>query len=139
MKRIQAGTKVNGGYYWNLSRWEITHVKPEGGALPGTDDDSFLKMPLMVLLAVAPIMGLLYVMFLPFIGFAMVLGLIAKRTAAAVQDGAVQLAAIVHPGWRPGEAYLTGKRAKKGEAEEPAKDEVLDELAKEIESKRGKK
>ena len=46
------------------------------------------------------------------------------------------LAATVTPGWQPGAAHFTGKRAEEEKAGEKKADEKLEELQKEIESKR---
>ncbi len=135
MKTLAAGTKApTTGYYLNVAKWDFTHVA-RGAALP--DEGSFLRLPLPIVLGLAPVLGLLMVMFLPFIGFALTIGLVAKKTAESVQQMFFGLAAVVHPAWRPGEAYLTGKRAgKDGEAKA---DEKLDSLAGEITSRRNEK
>ena len=53
------------------------------------------------------------------------------------QRSAQDLAATVTPGWQPGEAHFTGKRSEEKAAEEaPSQDAKIEELAKEIESKR---
>ena len=65
------GDKVKYGFYWNVREWEAQVVPKEGGTLAGTSDVRYVRMPLFVLLVVAPIMGAIYAFFLPFIGFAM--------------------------------------------------------------------
>lgn len=66
----------------------------------------------LAILAVAPILGLIYAVFLPFIGIAMFIKIggskLLGRALAPVTEGASF-------GWRPIEAYLTGKKAKKSE------------------------
>ncbi len=136
MRTLAAGTKVSAGYYLNVGNWEFTHVA-QGAALPEADR-GYLRAPLPLVLLVAPVLGLLMVMFLPFIGFALTLGVIARKTAEAVQEMAFGLAAIVHPAWRPGEAYLTGKRAAR-DGEARAEDAQLDSLASEIAARRNEK
>jgi hypothetical protein len=71
MERYQGGTKVAGGYYWHVGSWEIATVREETGTLPGTAKDRYLHAPLPVLFLAAPVMGLAFAIFLPFIGFAM--------------------------------------------------------------------
>ena len=137
MKRIAAGTKVGPGYYWNLHRWAIAHVPAEGSTLAGEADEQFVQLSFLLVLVVAPIMGLFYVMFLPFIGFAMVLGLLAKRAAMGAKKAFLALAALMHPVWRPGEAHLTGARPDEGAGRgKPQGDEELDALASEVDEKR---
>ena len=60
-------------------------------------------------LVVAPIAGLLYVIALPFIAIGTVVAMIGKK----VLVGMARLAGdLVSFGWRPTEAYLTGKKKK---------------------------
>ena len=70
--RYKGGEVVKAGFYWNLAEWEAKIVPAEGGSLAGTADTRYLRVPILAVLVLAPIMGLTYAMFLPFIGFAMV-------------------------------------------------------------------
>ncbi len=134
MKTLNAGTKVGPGYYLNIAEWNFAYVR-EGGSLPATG--SFIKTPLLAVLAGAPVLGLLMVMFLPFIGFALTIGLIAKRTGAALQQSFYGLASAISPAMRPGEAYLAGKASDKADGQ--AKDATLSSLEREIAAKRENK
>jgi hypothetical protein len=88
-------------------------------------------------LLLAPVVGGLYVVAMPFIGIAMLANSIAKRLLGHAERGAADLAATMTPGWAPGEAHMTGKRPdEKAAGGAPAADEKIDELAKEIEEKR---
>jgi hypothetical protein len=138
MARKSGGTKVKAGYYWRASQWEIVTISGrDGGVLPGGHDEVFYGIPILAMLALAPIMGALFVMFLPFIGFAILLQYAAQAAYRAVKSQAVQAGATLAPSWRPGEAYLAAKPDEKGDAaKEPAADEKLDALEKEIEEKK---
>lgn len=120
MFRYTGGQTVRQGFYWNAAKWDVTLIERQGGELPGGTGERFARVPVVAMLLVAPIMGALYVVFLPFIGVAMVLDFVARRAARAVRAGAVALLAAVAPQWRPGEAYLAerekGKKAKAGQA-----------------------
>ncbi len=70
--RFTGGEHVKAGFYWNLREWEANIIPREGGPLKGAEEARYLRVPLPVLLFVAPLMGAAYAMFLPFIGFAMV-------------------------------------------------------------------
>ena len=63
--------QVTPGLYLNLKRRTMEHVEKDG-ALPGVDTDRYYRVPMLLWLAVAPLLGLAFVIFLPFIGFAMV-------------------------------------------------------------------
>ncbi len=136
MKTIAAGTQVTTGYYFNLNRWELTHVAPQS-ALP-TGTDAFLKLPMVAVLAAAPVLGLLMVMFLPFIGFALTVGLIAKKVGASVQRAFYGVAAVVQPPMATGAAYLTGEKPA-DEAAHRTESENLAALESEIAARREKK
>jgi len=117
MAKRTGGTAAKNGFYWNLGKWEMTMVPRQGGILPGDPRDRYLKVPVVALLVLAPMMGAVYAMFLPFIGFAMLFGFLGKKALAAVGIGASEVAATMGPSWRPGEAYLAGKKKRAGDAE----------------------
>jgi hypothetical protein len=74
MTRYHGNETVKGGIYWNPARWQVVAVADEGGELPGEANARYVRIPLLMMLLLGPLMGGLYVMFLPFIGFAMVIG-----------------------------------------------------------------
>ncbi len=117
MTKRLGGTAARNGFYWNLGKWEMTMVPKQGGILPGGASDRFLKVPVLALLVVAPLMGAVYAMFLPFIGFAMLFTFLGKKALAMGRSGAVDVAATMTPAWRPGEAYLASGRKKTPDAE----------------------
>jgi hypothetical protein len=135
MARHPGGSQVRAGYYWNPRTWTVVPVRRDGGALPGASRDRWVRMPLLAVLLVLPVMGGLFVVFLPFIGFALFLYAIVRLATGAFRKGAGDLASTVTPGWRPGEAHLTGKRAP-GDREVPERSEAMEELAKEISERR---
>ena len=110
MTKRMGGTAAKSGFYWNLGKWEMTVVPKQGGTLPGGIADKYIKVPILALLVLAPLMGAVYAMFLPFIGFAMLFGFLAKKAYAATRFGASGVAATMGPSWRPGEAYLAGRK-----------------------------
>ena len=61
-------------------------------------------------LLLGPIVGLLYVVCLPFIAVATVIVLVARKAAGSVVGLMRNLASF---GWRPLEAHLSGKKKKK--------------------------
>ena len=77
--------QVKSGFYWNMKKWEIVTISGSGGVLPGTNAERYVKLPILLLMAVAPVLGLVYVVFLPFIGFAMLFGLAGRKGLAALR------------------------------------------------------
>jgi hypothetical protein len=88
-------------------------VPAEGGMLPGAADRHYTRIPTFLFLLMAPIMGALYVVFLPFAGFALVAGYAARGLKRLATDSFMQIAVLVSPHWAPGEAYLAGRRREK--------------------------
>jgi hypothetical protein len=71
MFRYTAGEKVKPGCYFNRTTWDITVVPRGGTVLKGAPEERYMRVPTLAFLVMAPLMGLAYAMFLPFIGFAM--------------------------------------------------------------------
>ena len=90
MTTRRAGEAAKVGFYFNLRSWELNLHRIDGEALPGDDADRYLRVPAVALLLLGPIMGFFFVIFLPFIGFALVLrelghkvaGLLGRKTLA---------------------------------------------------------
>jgi hypothetical protein len=114
MLRYNGGERVGKGTYWNLGNGERIDVKEEG-ILPGDRKRAYYRMPAAAIIVAAPLVGLLYAAFLPFIGIAMVVKLVGQKVGGGVME-AVQGSASF--GWRPSESYLSGRKrkAKKDEA-----------------------
>ena len=139
MARHIGGSPAQSGYYWNLRNWSITPIPRPGGFLPGGPRDRFLKVPTLAVLMLMPILGGLFVVFLPVIGFVLLAHALGKKAAALIHGGAQDLASTMTPGWRPGEAHLTGKGTEADKDlphEHGAGDQALEALRKEIAEKR---
>ncbi len=104
------GSQVQTGFYWNPKAWEMAMIPAGGGTLPGSPDQSFHRIPTVLFLVLAPIMGAGYVFFLPFVGFVLVANWAARRATVLAKDLFMHIAVAVSPQWAPGEAYLAGRR-----------------------------
>ncbi len=136
MARYEGGTKVPGGYYWNPREWSVTSVEGESGTLPGRHGEGYVRLHWIAALLLAPVLGGLFVVFLPFIAIGMVIDGAARALFGGARRGAADLAATVTPGWRPGEAHLTGPATERtpdevhaGGAGEEALRDVAEEVA----------
>ncbi len=115
MRQHEGGEKVPGGFYWKQNNWEIEVVKGDEGTLPGTADTTYVRIPTLAMLLGAPVMGGLFVIFLPFLGFAILAKHLGKKAVSGVKQAAEEIGAAVGPAWQPGEARFTSKKkAKKG-------------------------
>ncbi len=139
MTRHTGGSKVESGYYWSPRRWGVEVVPPEGGRLPGDATARYLRLPFLLVLAVVPLAGLVFLMFLPFIGFYLFANALVKKLTGGVKRGATELASTVSPGWTPGEAHLTGKPGEKERADEAKATAELERLEKEIAARKEEK
>jgi hypothetical protein len=109
MFQHKGGTMVGRGTFWNLHTGEKEVMKCEG-ILPGNEQTSYLKAPSIAIVLIGPVIGLFYVMFLPFIGLAMIFMLVTSQLSSMLYEVFGRTAAF---GWRPVEAYLMSRRNKK--------------------------
>ena len=109
----KGGHKTEKGTYWNVMTGEKVVLEQEG-VLPG--EGTYIKAPTAVVLLAGPVLGLVYAIFLPFIGIAMTIALLARKVA----EGGAHAASF---GWRPVEAYLAGRKSRKAARKEDRKHE----------------
>jgi hypothetical protein len=115
-----AGTMVKGGFYFNRNKLDIVTVTGKQGMLPGADGQRYHRVPVLAMLLAAPVLGGLFVMFMPFIGFALILQHLARLAGSGVKRAGRSLLFLVTPTWRPGEAYFTDKDGENTHAKESA-------------------
>ena len=109
MITYDGGTSVKSGFYWDLKAWSLTTRSGKGGILPGGPDRRYVKVPIPMVLLLAPVMGGLYVMFLPFIGFAMVFAYAMRGVGLGLRRALGALNATVAPTWTPAEAHFVSE------------------------------
>jgi hypothetical protein len=81
MTTKRAGEAAKVGFYFNTRTWEMDLHRKDGGALPGGEHDLYVRVPALALLFLGPVMGFFFVIFLPFIGFALVARELGHRIA----------------------------------------------------------
>ncbi len=112
MLSYKTGSRVGKGTYWDLSNGQRIDVDQEA-ILSGEASATYFRIPASIMLLAGPVIGLFYVLTLPFIGIAT----IATLAIGRVVSGVVSLIGkSLSFGWRPREAYLSGKRKNKKEA-----------------------
>lgn len=80
MTTRKAGEQAKAGFYFNLTTWEMD-LHRKDCAPPGGDNDRYTRVPTVALLVLGPVMGFFFVIFLPFIGFALFAREIGHRVA----------------------------------------------------------
>lgn len=109
MLRHKGGEHVKSGFYFNIESWEITPVSGhEGATLEGDARTAYLRVPVFALLLLAPVLGALLAVFLPFIGLYLVAQHFGSKAWEHLRAGAHAVLAAMGPAWRPGTAHLTG-------------------------------
>lgn len=71
LKTFKGGDTVPGGFYFNRAEWTMRVAPREGELLPGGENEIYYAFPTLMLLIAAPLLGLAFAMFLPFIGLAL--------------------------------------------------------------------
>ncbi len=83
MVRYQSGDRAKKGYYLNLDDGALFYHENYGKLTPNTDG-KFIRFPSAIALLGAPVVSLLYVVFLPLAGIAAVFFIIVYRVKNAV-------------------------------------------------------
>ena len=109
MLSYKTGQKVGKGTYWDLSNGRRIDVEQES-VLGGDASSTYFRMPASLMLLAGPVIGLFYVVCLPFIGIATIVSL---ATGKVVSSGWSLIGKSLSFGWRPREAYLSGKKKSK--------------------------
>ena len=137
MATQNGGSAVRSGYYFDSKSWEFTMIRNEGGTLPGPANRTFRRVPLPLLLMAAPLLGGLFVMFLPLIGFVMAIGYGLRAASRGLRALGSDIAASMSHDMVPGEAHFAGRDTQEGEPQsEEEGNKKLEALAREIEEKR---
>lgn len=105
----RAGQTVAKGTYWELGSGRRVDLSG-AGMLPGDVTSRYFRAPAIAMVLLGPLVGLFYVIALPFIAIAVV----AFQVAGKMVEGLYRLVGkSISFGWRPKNAYLTGKKKEK--------------------------
>jgi hypothetical protein len=85
--------RASGGAYWCVTSGEFVRLTGEGGTLPGTAEDVYVRVLAPLMLILTPILGMVFVVFLPLVLPVIALKmlavqgwrLIARRTPAGAE------------------------------------------------------
>lgn len=111
MLTYKGGQKVGKGTYWDLSNGQRIDVAQET-MLSGGSSSTYYRIPSAIMLIAGPVVGLLYVVLLPFIGIATIGTLAVRKLVGGMLS---LIGKSLSFGWRPKVAYLSGKKKSKKE------------------------
>jgi hypothetical protein len=98
-------TKVQ--HHMDLSTGEFVTIPKKDGPLPGAGMRRYSRIPTPLALVLGPVLGGLYVLFLPFVGIFMILVLAAKRIVQVLAGSSRALILMLSTQeWAPGRSYL---------------------------------
>ncbi len=123
MKTYNRNEHVPAGLYWDPASWEIVTMSGKaGGRLPAStgdqksstpETDRVVRLNPVAGLLMAPMLGAMFVMFLPFAGFVLLAEHAGKKIARLTKSVTEDVASSLMPVVRHGHAYLTGRKGKK--------------------------
>jgi hypothetical protein len=82
----KAGERVLGGLYFNTHDWTMRVVPRDGEVLPGGDEAGYWALPMAMMLVAAPLLSFAFVIFLPFIGLALMAKAVVDRAAVLLRE-----------------------------------------------------
>ena len=129
IKQYPGGEEASPGLYFQWRKLSF-HTLDEGERLPGSMTDEYIPVPWFVLLVVGPFLGLAYLVFLPFVGIAMVAWLLASKLGELVATAARALPRVLRPGWEPAMAFLS--RSKSADSVKPPVDDWAEDVRKKL-------
>ena len=125
---ITAGANVKGGFYFNRDKLNLVTVSGKLGTLPGNEGHRYVRIPSLAMVFLAPLLGGLFVLFMPIIGFVLVLQHLSRLSLSGLRRTGRGLLGIVTPTWRPGEAYFAGKQQERRQGKDA--DKTAEEIKK---------
>lgn len=117
MVTYKGGIYVEKGLYWDPMDGHRVNMH-SGGILPGDSGKVYLRISPGGLLLVAPLFGLMYVIFLPLFGIGVfivswlviVINSLAKLAMSGIQVCSRVVGRGISFGWHPSAAHLSGKK-----------------------------
>lgn len=123
---------VEPGFYLHTRTFRVAMIE-RYGRLPGADADTYRRVPILLMLAAAPLLGLVYVIFLPFIGFAAVAYLVGGRAVQFAARVAGETGRVRRPAWAPMLAFFTRAKTMKTDAKDQNTAPTIDAWADDVE------
>ncbi|MEW6033359.1 MAG: hypothetical protein AB1603_00725 [Chloroflexota bacterium] len=110
MEKRTGGQWAQEGVYVSLRSGEVVNVADKGGILPGQSTVSYVKVPMLVVAALGPLVGLAYWIFLPFIGIATIAWFAAHQIAQGARALGHRAMQLTTAEWQPGMSFFARRR-----------------------------
>jgi len=107
MLTYKGGNMVGTGTYWDVTSGGRRIDVVGEAVLAGGGTTTYIKAPVGIALLSMPVIGLIYVVLMPFLGMAAVASIGSSRLLSGVTSAIGKTFSF---GWRPGNAYLAGKK-----------------------------
>jgi hypothetical protein len=129
MKRYWGKQKVPPGVYVRPRQLSFKSMMQEGH-LPGSEHDEYRRVPALALLLVGPILGGVFVILLPLIGLAVLIGVAIGKLVELGAHAGEAVIRVFNPTWHLGWAFLS--RAKPADDQKRRRDRWQEEVEKEL-------
>lgn len=136
MTRYHGNQIVEPGIYFAPKEVSFKSMD-ERGRLPGAEETYYWKVPALALLVAAPMIGLVYVIFLPLIGFLMLGAVALQKVWALTREVGNWSVVLLRPAWQPARAFLSRGKTKKAKKDEEKPDRWAEEVREELEEEEG--
>jgi len=134
MKTFKTGDQVGHGMYLSIKAFDACYVGSDQESLAGKKDANYVRIPSLLMVVLAPVMGGLFALFFPVIVLAMMIGAASKLVANGVSAFIRSQAHVAEMEWQPGAAYLKKTKGKGKNIGDKGQD--LKDLNKEVNQRR---
>jgi len=100
MKRFTGTECVRQGMYFNIRRCLLVSAG-EGERLPGTEHNTYRRVPQSLFFILGPLFGLVFIIFLPVLGFVFFGILLVQKLALALHAAKSASVRVLSPVWEP--------------------------------------
>jgi hypothetical protein len=101
-ERLTAGMTVRAGYYVNRDRPDLLAIGGDEATLPGNEGQRYFRLPVWAVLALAPLLGALFVVLRPLVGLPRWLPRAGRWLLRAIKGARRGLAFLLPSRWRRG-------------------------------------
>ena len=126
MKTYQSGQTAEYGIYVAPKALDFRFVGADGERLEGKGSINYYRLPALLMIALSPVIGGVFVMAFPLIVVGFVIGLTVKVAASKVKAMAHEYAHLSTMRWEPTAAYLNKIEKEKKETKVEEKKDNTD-------------